>query len=265
MSGTQANTVDDFLNETKIQLTAYDKIFPDRNSIAYSGMKITVDRAVSYKLQVDGKTIGNFSAEKTIGNIIAENNITLGRLDKVSPDINSRPQNNAIIAITRIDVEEKTIPEDIDFKTITNTDSKMGWREKRVTQKGEKGIKEIKYKITYKDGKEVSHVVLEKNVTKEPVTEIVTQGTFVKTGKANAGQGTWYVFQGGLFAASTSIPRGGFARVTNTANGKSVIVEINDYGPQGKGRIIDLDKIAFQKIASLGAGVIGVKVEEILN
>jgi rare lipoprotein A len=47
--------------------------------------------------------------------------------------------------------------------------------------------------------------------------------------------------------------------VTNVANGKTVIVEINDYGPHGKDRIIDLDKVAFSKIASLGAGVISSK------
>ncbi len=37
----------------------------------------------------------------------------------------------------------------------------------------------------------------------------------------------------------------------------------NDRGPFVQGRIIDLDKVAFEKIASLGAGVITVKVEEI--
>ena len=56
-----------------------------------------------------------------------------------------------------------------------------------------------------------------------------------------------------------------YLRVTNRANGKSVIVQVNDCGPYGKGRVIDLNKKAFQKIADLGAGVINVKVEEILN
>jgi rare lipoprotein A len=53
--------------------------------------------------------------------------------------------------------------------------------------------------------------------------------------------------------------------VTNQSNGKSVIVKINDRGPFGKNRIIDLDKVAFAKIASIGAGIIDVKVEEVTN
>ena len=118
---------------------------------------------------------------------------------------------------------------------------------------------------SYKNGKEISRIVLSKTVVKDPVTQVETQGTYVKVGNAQKGQGTWYSYQGGLFAASLTIPHGGYARVTNTANGKSVIVQINDSGPYGKGRIIDLDKVAFEKIASIGAGVIGVKVEEVLN
>lgn len=56
-------------------------------------------------------------------------------------------------------------------------------------------------------------------------------------------------------------------KVTNLANGKSVIVRLNDFGPNkklhDKGRVIDLSKGAFMKISSLKQGVIRVKVEEI--
>lgn len=56
-------------------------------------------------------------------------------------------------------------------------------------------------------------------------------------------------------------------KVTNLANGKSVIVRLNDFGPNkklhDKGRTCDLSKGAFMKISSLKQGVIRVKVEEI--
>ncbi len=262
---TKAENVSSFLQESRIQFSERDQILPDKNTPLYPGTQIEVDRAVKIKISVDGKKIENYTLAKNISLVLVENNITLGRLDKITPGKNSLVENNLEIIVTRINVEEKIISEEIDFKTAVKFDAKLGWREKIIQTKGEKGIREVKYKITYKDGKEVSRVMLEKNIIKEPVTEIITEGTFVKTGKAQTGQGTWYAFKGGLFAASTTLPRGAYAKVTNTANGKSVIVQINDYGPQGKNRIIDLDKVAFQKIASLGAGVIGVKVEEVLN
>jgi rare lipoprotein A len=45
---------------------------------------------------------------------------------------------------------------------------------------------------------------------------------------------------GGMTAAHRSIPFGTKVRVTNLANGKSVIVRINDRGPFSGARIIDL-------------------------
>lgn len=45
---------------------------------------------------------------------------------------------------------------------------------------------------------------------------------------------------GGSSAAHRSIPFGTKVRVTNRANGKSVIVRINDRGPFIRGRIIDI-------------------------
>jgi uncharacterized protein YabE (DUF348 family) len=262
---TSSDTVSELLKEKSIQIGDHDQLIPSGDTKIYSGINIEIRRAVKMKVEVDGKKLEIYSLEKTISRSLAENNIALSRLDKTDPDLNSLPQNNITVIVTRINIEEVTNQENIDFKTTTKNDSKLGWREKKIETPGEKGIKEVKYRITYKNGKEISRIILSKSVVKDPVTQIEIQGTYVKVGKAAKGQGTWYSYQGGMYAASLSIARGGYARVTNTANGKSVIVQINDSGPYGKGRIIDLDKPAFEKIASLGAGVIGVKVEEVLN
>jgi uncharacterized protein YabE (DUF348 family) len=262
---TQAATVADFLQEQNIPLTDMDDILPSRNARLYPGIFITIHRAIPLEIKVDGKILAITSTAPTVYGALQENAITLGRLDTISQPLYARFTNGDVLTITRINVEEKVIAEDIPYKTIHKEDAKLGWREEKTQQSGKKGIREVKYKITYKNNKEISRVVLEKNITQEPIDAIITKGTYMKLGKAANGQGTWYAYQGGLFAASTSIPRGSFAKVTNTATGKSVVVQINDYGPQGKGRIIDLDKVAFAKIASIGAGVIGVKVEQVLN
>jgi rare lipoprotein A len=64
--------------------------------------------------------------------------------------------------------------------------------------------------------------------------------------------------------ASVRYSKGTWLRVTNQENGKQIIVQVNDYGPDpGTGKVIDLDKVAFAKLASVGQGVIEVKIEEI--
>ncbi|MFZ2187336.1 MAG: septal ring lytic transglycosylase RlpA family protein [Candidatus Moraniibacteriota bacterium] len=84
-------------------------------------------------------------------------------------------------------------------------------------------------------------------------------------GKSHSGGASWYAFTGTMAAANPWLPMGSYVKVTNVGNGKSVIVKINDRGPFVPGRIIDLDKAAFTRIASIGAGVINVKMEEIIN
>ncbi len=71
-------------------------------------------------------------------------------------------------------------------------------------------------------------------------------------------------YKNGLFAASRHYPKGTKLKVTRLLTGKSIIVTVNDYGPESKTeRLIDLDTYAFKQIALLGAGLIYVKVESL--
>lgn len=65
----------------------------------------------------------------------------------------------------------------------------------------------------------------------------------------------------GLTAAHKTLPFGTKVRVTNVANGKSVVVRINDRGPFVRGRTIDLSRGAAQAVGMLGAGVAQVRLE----
>jgi|GEM_PF-167913 len=89
---------------------------------------------------------------------------------------------------------------------------------------------------------------------------------FAKPGTLTVGKASWYKYKGGDFAASPDFPKGSKLRVTNNANGKSVEVIVNDWGPERDkhpDRAIDLDKVAFAKIASTGDGIINVTVSPI--
>jgi rare lipoprotein A (peptidoglycan hydrolase) len=61
-----------------------------------------------------------------------------------------------------------------------------------------------------------------------------------------------------------SLPFNTLIKVTNLINGKSIIVRVNDRGPSKdlvrQGRVIDLTRGAFSKIAELGDGLIPIKI-----
>ncbi|MFC5385458.1 septal ring lytic transglycosylase RlpA family protein [Aquamicrobium segne] len=57
-----------------------------------------------------------------------------------------------------------------------------------------------------------------------------------------------------MTAAHRSLPFGTRLKVTNTKNGKSVVVRINDRGPFVKGRVLDLSKAAARELGFINSG-----------
>lgn len=69
-------------------------------------------------------------------------------------------------------------------------------------------------------------------------------------------------YRGGrLTAAHNTLPFGTRLKVTNTRNGHSVKVVVNDRGPHAKGRIVDVSKRAARKLDLLDAGVAPMKIK----
>ena len=67
-----------------------------------------------------------------------------------------------------------------------------------------------------------------------------------------------------MTAAHPTLPLPSYARVTNLANGKSVVVRVNDRGPFHPGRIIDLSYAAAYRLGIAQKGSGEVEVESIL-
>jgi rare lipoprotein A len=67
-----------------------------------------------------------------------------------------------------------------------------------------------------------------------------------------------------LSAAHTLLPLPSYARVINVANGKSVVVRVNDRGPFHQDRLIDLSYAAAHRIGIIGQGSAVVEVEAII-
>jgi rare lipoprotein A len=64
-----------------------------------------------------------------------------------------------------------------------------------------------------------------------------------------------------LTAAHNTLPLGTYVRVTNLRNKKSVVVKINDRLNARNKRLIDLTKLAAQKLGFVKSGLTRVKVE----
>jgi len=95
------------------------------------------------------------------------------------------------------------------------------------------------------------------------------------TGTPEIGKAAWYGLVGGrtssgerldtvtATAAHRTLPLASFAKVTNLDSGRSVIVKINDRGPQSRRFIIDLSPRAAEELEMKHAGVAAVIVEPV--
>ena len=68
-----------------------------------------------------------------------------------------------------------------------------------------------------------------------------------------------------MTCAHRTLPFGTQLKVTNTANGKSIIVTVNDRGPYTKGRVLDLSLCAAKELDFVRAGKTEVMLETVAN
>ena len=67
---------------------------------------------------------------------------------------------------------------------------------------------------------------------------------------------------GALTAAHRTLPFGTMVRVTNRRNGRMVVVRINDRGPYGRGRVIDLTPAAADRLGFSGLTPVSLDIVE---
>jgi len=264
-SDVSEGTVKEFIEKRNILLGEGENIFPREESKLFSGARISLVRTRTLKVHIDNNDHIVHTQVLTVGEVLDESALSIDADDILSLNRETAVENDMTVTVTRVTLEEVSLEKSLPFEKKITEDKTLSWRKNIVKQKGENGIQKSTYRISKYNGKEVKRILLKTEVLREPIPEIITQGTLVELGKSHTGGASWYAYTGTMSAANPWLPKGSYVKVTNVDNSKSVIVQINDRGPFAPGRIIDLDKVAFAKIASLGAGVINVKMEEITN
>jgi rare lipoprotein A len=158
--------------------------------------------------------------------------------------------------------------------------STIGMSEAVNAQSSAKAERQNIQNISIQNISEVSPHETRKNTNKLPrkSSRLAFQGIKNSGGSYNEGWASWYgpgfdgnytasgeVFnQYEMTAAHPSLPFGTLVQVTNLDNGASVTVRINDRGPFGGGRIIDLSAGAAEALGMIYSGEAYVALE-VLN
>lgn len=111
---------------------------------------------------------------KSIGEVLQEAGIEINENHKVTP----APEEAVSDTIRIVHIEKKRFTEDknIDFETERITDSDLFYGRQRVVQKGINGLERRIYEVILEDGQEVGNKLIQKDVIREPVKQIVAMG-----------------------------------------------------------------------------------------
>jgi LysM repeat protein len=154
-------------------------------TVLYSRI-VDVDRAVQV-ITTGTEDIREYEVKKgdTLWNIARQFNMHVADIQAANPDLDSetiRPGQkiklqDVVSLITVVTLEKKTYTQPIPFDTVIKDSSDLYKGEKRVSQKGQNGEKQIEVYITRENGVEVSREKVGETVLKQPVDQIELRGT----------------------------------------------------------------------------------------
>jgi hypothetical protein len=127
-------------------------------------------------IEVDGGRQTLTTEAETVRAALAEANVVLEPLDRVSPDLYTQLEPGLVVVVTRvkeeIEVERKVVP--FEQQTIVNEALAPG--ETRLAQLGVNGEDEISIRVVYEDGAEISRTEISRETVIEPIPEILVVG-----------------------------------------------------------------------------------------
>jgi hypothetical protein len=211
------------------------------------GQLVTIKRAPLYTFQVDGKVKEVRTWDEKVGTIVEKSKTKLNPNDIVSPGLNAKVASGALIKITRINYAQVTETKSIPFETIYQGSTALALGQSKSSVSGIIGSKKITYKITYKDGNEVSRVIISSSIIQQKRDATILRGAVTGVCK----WGKYYETNSGPYTTAFHYPgyRGRYILVTNLTNGKSVKVKVVDVGPTNG--LLDLSTTAINQIGGM--------------
>lgn len=173
--------IDDVLERHGIYLGEFDEVVPPSGSLVYDGMNITVERVKKVSLVYDGYDVSYYTKAETVGEFFEENHITLG--DDISTDAELDNELDSVNELTLYKITRQSAEhtEEIPYKTVRRNDASLAKGKTRIVQKGQNGVKRIVSELLLKDGIEISRTVINEDIEKYPINEIISVGTAVAT------------------------------------------------------------------------------------
>lgn len=147
------------------------------NTLFKDIVDVEIEKKLSGNILVDGKTITYLSGAATVGDVLEENGVKPDEDDKVEPGENTPlTAKTGDIKVTRISYVESSGIKDIVMKATISENPDLPAGTRVVVQVGQSGKANMKERIRYENGIEVSREVITSEVIMPAVEEIIEVG-----------------------------------------------------------------------------------------
>ncbi|MGI9860969.1 G5 domain-containing protein [Moorella naiadis] len=204
---TFAPTVARLLEEKHITLGAEDVVTPALEAPVTKDIVITVQRAVSIKISVEGREQEVLTPPAPVAVVLKKAGVNLNPGDKVTPDPNATVGAGDTIKVIRVTTKTESIDKEIPYRVERRPDPQREKGTISLVQKGEKGLQRETYRITMEDGQEVNRELVSSETIKEPVPEVIAVGTIDTASR----EGRTFQFERVFWATATAYTHSGAA------------------------------------------------------
>ena len=128
-------------------------------------------------ITADGETV-TVLASGTVGDALEAADISVGEDDIISVDTDEKLTSDTDVVINRVEFVNETKYRRMKFKTEYIDDDTLPEGETKVITEGKKGRVKVEYLVQTIDGEEVSREIVNKEVVRHSVSEIIANGTY---------------------------------------------------------------------------------------
>ena len=173
----EGQTIADALQAGGVTVDSNDKLTAPTTKQVSADMVIEVTRRHAVKFTADGETKNLLVEDTTVSALLAEQGITLGKDDVVTPDLSTKITADTDVTVQRVKYEEVTAEEAIPFTETVTNDSSLPRGVTRVDVQGQDGVQKVTRRNKIVDGVVTESTVLSSTVLKEAVNQVSRVGT----------------------------------------------------------------------------------------
>ena len=143
------------------------------------GEQIKIKRATPINVDLYGAKVVLRTQAKTVAELVKEKGIQVKKNDQIVPALNTPIASGQQVSFIRTGTKTETVSETIAMPVQSIPDNTLSYGTTAVRQQGSAGEQIVTYEIAISNNVETARKVIQKVVTKAPVTQIAVVGTSI--------------------------------------------------------------------------------------